>query len=75
MIKGFDSMLVAAAATDDTTLWHLLKSKSPDTRIPYTDPRLDTMNLQSMQHIPLQSLQHSRHVVGWCSKAKELCGT
>ncbi|KAH7146218.1 hypothetical protein EDB81DRAFT_947234 [Dactylonectria macrodidyma] len=74
IIKGFSSLLVATLATVGTIVWHLLVSGSPEERISYVDPELDNLDIQMPEGFSLRDLEGSRHFVGWCAKATDMCG-
>ena len=73
-MKGFSSLLIATLVTSGLVLWHLLVSNDPDERISYYDDRLDSMELANLPEEGLHGLETSRHIVGWCANAEELCG-
>ncbi|KAL4934323.1 uncharacterized protein BDV17DRAFT_5089 [Aspergillus undulatus] len=74
IMKGFSSLVIATVAASNTIVWHLLTSDSPTERISYIHPRLDTVDMKPSANVSLQSLEHSRHIVGWCPSAVEYCG-
>ncbi|KAH7035738.1 uncharacterized protein B0I36DRAFT_429788 [Microdochium trichocladiopsis] len=53
------------------TLWHFLFTEHEDERIAYDDSRIPDMNRDIS--INLRQLENSRHIVGWCDKAADLC--
>ncbi|KAJ3545042.1 hypothetical protein NM208_g2710 [Fusarium decemcellulare] len=69
-MKGFSTMLVPIRRTRDILCWHLIYDKD-GRRISYLDNDLD----QERDIARLDILEHSRHVLGWCSKAKLFVGS
>jgi hypothetical protein len=74
LMKGFDALVVATQMTAGTVFWHLLTSKERETRISYIEPEVDRVALKLPEGYSLHSLEKSRHVIGWCSKATDFCG-
>ncbi|KAH6976285.1 hypothetical protein BKA56DRAFT_488826 [Ilyonectria sp. MPI-CAGE-AT-0026] len=74
IIKGFSSLLVATLATAGTVVWHLLVSGSLEERISYVDPELDNLDIRMPEGFSLRDLEGSRHFVGWCANATDMCG-
>ncbi|RBR07986.1 hypothetical protein FVER53590_28855 [Fusarium verticillioides] len=74
VIKGFNMLMVATQATADIVVWHLLVSQKPEERISYVDPRLDHIDIKSSEEISLRHIEGKRHIIGWCTKATDLCG-
>ncbi|KAF4439493.1 Pfs domain-containing protein [Fusarium austroafricanum] len=68
-LKGFSTMLVPIRRSGNILFWHLLYKKD-GTRISYLDNDLE----QEQEGLTLDILQNSRHVLGWCSKAKVIIG-
>ncbi|PGH07641.1 hypothetical protein GX51_01650 [Blastomyces parvus] len=75
IMKGFSSLLVATVATTSIVVWHLFVNKSPSERISYIDPRLDTVDIRTPEKVSLRILERSRHIIGWCAKATDFCGS
>ncbi|KAG5762801.1 hypothetical protein H9Q72_009105 [Fusarium xylarioides] len=75
VIKGFNMLMVATQVTDDVVIWHLLVNEEPQERISYIDPRLDHIDIRSSGDVSLRHVEGKRHIVGWCTKATDLCGT
>jgi hypothetical protein len=73
-MKGFHRLLVATLTTSSVVLWHLFSSTSSNERISYFDGRLDTLDLTNFQIQSLRTLEKTRHIVGWCVNAENLCG-
>ncbi|RBQ71580.1 hypothetical protein FVER14953_20679 [Fusarium verticillioides] len=67
-------LMVATQATADVVVWHLLVSQKPEERISYVDPRLDHIDIKSSEEISLRHIEGKRHIIGWCTKATDLCG-
>ncbi len=67
-IKGFSSMLALTERKGDLLLWHLLYNAKGGriSYLEYTD--------QPSESFTKSQLESSRHVVGWCSKAKIYAG-
>ncbi|KKP00556.1 hypothetical protein THAR02_07334 [Trichoderma harzianum] len=74
IVKGFNMLMIATLVAADIIVWHLLVSEQLEERISYIDPRLDTLYGEATKEISLRMLEERRHVIGWCSKATELCG-
>lgn len=74
VIKGFNMLMIATQATADVMVWHLLISENPEERISYVDPRLDHIDIRSSEEMSLRHIEGKRHIVGWCTKATDLCG-
>jgi hypothetical protein len=74
IMKGFHRLLVATLTTSSVVLWHLFSSTSSNERISYFDGRLDTLDLTNFQIQSLRTLEKTRHIVGWCVNAENLCG-
>ncbi|KAF5979301.1 hypothetical protein FCOIX_5357 [Fusarium coicis] len=74
VIKGFNMMMIATQATADVVVWHLLVSRKPEERISYVDPRLDHIDIKSSEEISLRHIEGKSHIIGWCTKATDLCG-
>ncbi|KFH48915.1 hypothetical protein ACRE_002250 [Hapsidospora chrysogenum ATCC 11550] len=74
ILKGFSSMVVAIRATAGVVVWHLFSSPSPDERISYTDPRVETLSVDAHKGLSLRDLETHRHIIGWCASAMDLCG-
>jgi nucleoside phosphorylase len=67
-IKGYSSLLVLTRKSGDLLLWHLLRNESGD-RVSYLDysgPRTEDVDVDG--------LEKARHVVGWCSRARNYAG-
>ncbi|KAJ4160352.1 hypothetical protein NW754_003477 [Fusarium falciforme] len=69
-VKGFSTMLVPVRRSGDVLCWHLLYKKD-GSRISYLDNDLD----QEQDVTQLDLLENSRHVLGWCSRAKLVVGS
>ncbi|CVL04069.1 uncharacterized protein FMAN_14837 [Fusarium mangiferae] len=74
VIKGFNMLMVATQVTADVVVWHLLISEEPEERISYVDPRLDHIDIRSSEEMSLRHIEGKRHIIGWCTKATDLCG-
>ncbi|RYP73035.1 hypothetical protein DL771_003903 [Monosporascus sp. 5C6A] len=74
IMKGFHSLVVATLATAGVIVWHLLVSRSPEERMSYIDPGLDTLSIRMPEGFSLRSLERSRHIIGWCANATDICG-
>lgn len=74
MLKGFRTLFVATAVSENIISWHVLTSGSQDADISYFDCRLDALPIQSHAEPSLDSFKEARHFVGWCSKATDFCG-
>ncbi|KAF4443145.1 hypothetical protein F53441_11544 [Fusarium austroafricanum] len=74
LIKGFNMLMVATLLAADVMVWHLLISGEPEQRISYVDPRLDELGIRNSGGASLEHVEGKRHIIGWCSKAKDLCG-
>lgn len=71
-IKGFDAMLalVDLKQTENICVWHLWVNDNGE-HICYTDERVREVNFNLEDGVDLGSF---RHIVGWCSKVKNLTG-
>ncbi|KAM5346157.1 hypothetical protein ACJ41O_009162 [Fusarium nematophilum] len=67
-------LMVATLAAADIIVWHLLISEDPDHRLSYTDSKLDALHIETSAETSLRMLETKRHVVGWCSEVKDMCG-
>jgi hypothetical protein len=67
-IKGFSTMLVPSKQAENLVVWHVF-FKADGSHLSYLDA-----NLPELHGLDLQVLQSSRHVVGWCSRAKSHAG-
>ncbi|CAG8265990.1 unnamed protein product [Penicillium salamii] len=66
--KGFSTMLMSIKRDTDVLLWHLISCKD-DERVSYNEGiPLSNYTVQ------LADLQHSRHILGWCSAAMCMAG-
>ncbi|CAO2657309.1 Nn.00g034350.m01.CDS01 [Neocucurbitaria sp. VM-36] len=74
ILKGFSSLVSATFAMDGIMLWHYFASETPGKRISYFDGRLTGIDMRESIIPPLQMLESSRHIVGWCAKATDFCG-
>ena len=74
MMKGFSSLAIATLATDGVVVWHLIVSGDTDERISYIDTRLDDLTFNMPEGFSLRSVESSRHIIGWCADAVDLCG-
>ncbi|KAF5249308.1 hypothetical protein FANTH_5389 [Fusarium anthophilum] len=74
VIKGFNMLTVATQVTDDFVVWHLLVNEEVGERISYIDPRLDHIDVRFSEEMSLRHMEGKRHIVGWCTKATDLCG-
>lgn len=68
ILKGFSSMLVSTKRSDNLTIWHVL-FHADGTHISYAERGLSTLRLTNFT-----DLQTSRHIVGWCSRARGCAG-
>lgn len=73
-IKGFNFLAVAIRETAGVVAWHLLQSHDPTQRVSYNDARLNELNIQLPAKMSLHDLSNKRHIIGWCSEAREVCG-
>lgn len=74
MMKGFNSLAIATLAVAGVVVWHLIVSEGPEERISYTDTKLDDLVFNMPGESSLRSVETSRHIIGWCVDAVELCG-
>jgi hypothetical protein len=74
MMKGFNLLAVATVATAGVVIWHLLKSASEGERISYVDWRVEGLAFDKLGGLVLRDLENSRHILGWCPDAIEMCG-
>ncbi|KAM0351145.1 hypothetical protein ACHAPU_002929 [Fusarium lateritium] len=74
LIKGFDMLMVATLVAVDVMIWHLFVSEKVDQRISYMDSRIDGTNIETWNG-SLHLIEGKRHIVGWCDKATDLCGS
>ncbi|KAF5685141.1 hypothetical protein FCIRC_3579 [Fusarium circinatum] len=74
LIKGFNMLMIATHVATDMMVWHLYVTDKPGVRISYVDPRLDEIELKYPEEISLRYIERKRHIIGWCTKATDLCG-
>lgn len=74
MIKGFNFLAVALQETAGVVRWHLLHSRDSSQRIAYDDPRIEKLFFELPQGLTLKQLETKRHIIGWCSEARDVCG-
>lgn len=67
-IKGYSAMLVPSMQSDGLLVWHVFHNADGN-RISYLDN-----DLPPLQDFEFWNLQASRHIVGWCSYAKNYAG-
>ncbi|KAM0250769.1 hypothetical protein ACHAP5_001986 [Fusarium lateritium] len=75
LIKGFNMLMIATLVATDLMVWHLLVSEKGGQRISYMDPRLDGISANTSDAIPLHRISGKRHIIGWCTKATDWCGS
>ena len=68
ILKGFSSMLVPTEQSNDITLWHHFFHMD-GSRIMYLERGLSTLRISNFS-----KLQASRHIVGWCTRARNCAG-
>lgn len=68
ILKGFSSMLVPTKQSNDVILWHHFFHKD-GSRITYLERGLSTLRVSNFS-----KLQASRHIVGWCTRARNCAG-
>ena len=71
-IKGFAAMLAAVRTIGDVVFWHLCYNPGGE-YISYEDVRMQR-NLSQTQHLSIDVLQRSRHIVGWSDSVKNYAG-
>lgn len=74
-MKGFGSLVVATLLTAGLVVWHLLDRGDTEKRISHVAPKIDKLDLHLHQGFDLRSLEGSRHVVGSCASATDMCET
>ncbi|KAF4497030.1 hypothetical protein FAGAP_6789 [Fusarium agapanthi] len=74
LIKGFNMLMIATHVATDVMVWHLFVTDKPGVRISYVDPRLDEIELKYSEELSLRYIERKRHIIGWCTKATDLCG-
>ncbi|KAI1066488.1 hypothetical protein LB506_008413, partial [Fusarium annulatum] len=74
VIKGFNMLMVVTQVTADVVVWHLLVSEESEERISYVDPRLDHIDIRPSEEMSLRHIEGKRHIIGWCTRATDLCG-
>lgn len=74
MMKGFSSLAIATLAIAGVVVWHLIVSEDTEERISYIDARLDDLEYEMPREFSLWSVESSRHIIGWCVDAVDLCG-
>lgn len=67
-IKSYSAMLILTRHSGDLLLWHFLHNKDGE-RISYLDDSVSYVN-----NVSAINLEQTRHVVGWCSGAKNYAG-
>jgi hypothetical protein len=74
MMKGFSSLLIATLIGSGVVLWHAIVNSKADERISYFDSRVDEVEINHESVPTLRGLANVRHIIGWCSDAKDFCG-
>ncbi|KAF5701879.1 hypothetical protein FMUND_13712 [Fusarium mundagurra] len=74
LIKGFNMLMIATHVATDVMVWHLFVTDKTGVRISYVDPRLDEVELKHSDEMSLRYVERKRHIIGWCTKATDLCG-
>ncbi|CAG8189942.1 unnamed protein product [Penicillium salamii] len=67
-LKGFSTMSMSIKHEFNVMLWHLISSKDGG-RVSYNDGMC-----LSNSTVKLADLQHSRHILGWCSETMFMAG-
>ncbi|KAH7120838.1 hypothetical protein B0J11DRAFT_532711 [Dendryphion nanum] len=67
-VKGFSTMLVPTRQSGDWLLWQLLYNKNGSC-ISYLNN-----TLPHAENVSISNLENARHVVGWCSEARNSAG-
>ncbi|CAJ0554667.1 Ff.00g131800.m01.CDS01 [Fusarium sp. VM40] len=75
LIKGFNMLMIATLVAADIMVWHLFISEKGGQRISYMDSRLDELNAMPFDEVSLHHIPGKRHIVGWCTKATDWCGS
>ncbi|KAI1131491.1 hypothetical protein F5Y10DRAFT_233341 [Nemania abortiva] len=73
-LKGFSSMLVLMDQIEDSTLWHLDLNRD-GSYISYADASKSAATKSLVVGNIMKNIMRSRHIVGWCLKAKFYTGT
>lgn len=71
-MKGFNLLAIATSVVAGVITWHIFINSSTEGRVSYIDKRLD--DLEEPKGLSLRSLETSRHIIGWCPEAKDMCG-
>ncbi|KAF4544369.1 Pfs domain protein [Lasiodiplodia theobromae] len=74
LIKGFSTLFVPTKRVDDLVMWHMLYNEDGG-RISYFDLRGVDIGDASVKGLTFSALESSRHILGWCSVAKNLAGS
>lgn len=74
-LKSFNMLLVATLVTTGMVIWHLLANAYSDERISYFHERLDALDLSRGKIASLRDLETTRHFIGWCPDAEDICGS
>jgi hypothetical protein len=74
LIKGFNFLAVALQENAGVVRWHLLHSRDSFQRIAYDDPQMEELYFNLPQGLTLKQLGTKRHIIGWCSEARDVCG-
>ncbi|KAL7968449.1 hypothetical protein HDV63DRAFT_87679 [Trichoderma sp. SZMC 28014] len=69
-IKGFSIMILPVRQDGEVLYWHLIYNKNGH-RISYLDDNIR----QEKQDIKETGLEHSRHILGWCSEIEFYAGS
>ena len=72
-IKGFCTMLIPTRHVGDLVIWHMFFNKD-GSHISYVDPRTGNISGAHQESISFFDLETARHVLGWCSNAKNYTG-
>ncbi|MCJ1461181.1 hypothetical protein MMC28_011563 [Mycoblastus sanguinarius] len=72
-LKGFCTTLFPIKRVGDVILWHLLFNEN-GSYISYVDPRVRSILGTHTERIALFEIEGERHVLGWCTEAKNYTG-
>lgn len=72
-VKGFRAMLTLSKQSGDVSIWHLIVNHERS-YISYSDPQVNASPSYNTDDIDLTSLVRARHIIGWCTDAKNDTG-
>ncbi|OTB08944.1 hypothetical protein M426DRAFT_129610 [Hypoxylon sp. CI-4A] len=74
LIKGFSTILVPTKQEDGFIFWHTVSNEDSH-HISYSDTRVKELLKEYPAGLTYNHLETSRHIIGWCSNAKNYTGS